>query len=149
MVQQEFPKRLLHNEITLKTAIERDPNVFYKFPKIYKRRILRDYPDLLLKSRNRLDINVKGKIQLGNVPELVRRADAYSIGRSITSAVIASGILGPEIANVLFPFVESNIATPLTAALAPVGVGIAANVAKVGALLSPLTSALGTGLIAV
>ena len=65
MIDSDFPKRLLHNEITLKTAIERDPNVFYKFPKIYKRRILRDYPDLLLKSRNRLDINLKGKIQLG------------------------------------------------------------------------------------
>lgn len=149
MVEPEFPKRLLHNEISLKTAIERDPNVFYKFPKIYKKRILRDYPDLLLKSKNRLDINVKGKIQLGNIPEIVRRVDAYSIGSSITSAVIASGILGPEIANVLFPFVESNIATPLTAALAPVGAGIATNVAKVGAALSPLTSALGTALIAV
>jgi len=65
MIDSDFPKRLLHNKITLKTAIERDPNVFYKFPKIYKRRILRDYPDLLLKSRNRLDINLKGKIQLG------------------------------------------------------------------------------------
>jgi len=34
-------------------------------------------------------------------------------------------------------------------ALAPVGLGITVNVAKVGELLSPLTSALGTGLIAV
>lgn len=150
MVQPTFPKRLLHNEITLKTAIERDPNVFYKFPKIYKRRILRDYPDLLLKNRNRLDINVKGKIRFDpDYLGLVRRVDAYSIGSSITSAVIASGILGPEIANVLFPFVESNIASPLTAALAPVGAGIATNVAKIGAALSPVTSALGTALIAV
>ena len=150
MIQPEFPKRLLHNEISLKTAIERDPTVFYKFPKIYKRRILRDYPDLLLKSKNRLDINLKGKIRFDpDYLGLVRRVDAYSIGGSITSAVIASGILGPEIANVLFPFVESNIATPLTAALAPVGTGIATNIAKVGAALSPLTSALGIGLAAV
>ena len=148
MIDTDFPKRLLHNEITLKTALERDPNIFYKFPKIYKRRILRDYPDLLLKSKNRLDINLKGKVRLGNVPELVRRMDAYSIGSSVTGAVIASGILGPEIANVLFPFVESNIATPLTAALAPIGAGIATNIAKVGALLSPLTTALGAGLMA-
>ena len=150
MIQQEFPKRLLHNEITLKTAIERDPNVFYKFPKIYKRRILRDYPDLLLKSRNRLDINVKGKIRFDPAYlGLVRRVDAYAIGSNISSSVIAAGLFGPELANVFGTFVQANIATPLTAALTPVGVGIAKNIAEVGAALSPVIDVLGEIFMAV
>jgi hypothetical protein len=150
MIDPSFPKILLHNEITLKTALERDPNIFYKLSKIYQRRILRDYPDLLLKSKNRLDINIKGGISFDPAYlGLVRRIDAYAIGSSITSAVIASGILGPEIANVLFPFVEASIAAPLTTVLAPVGAGIAANVGKVGAVISPIIAALGTALMIV
>jgi hypothetical protein len=143
MVEPTFPKRLLHNEITLKTAIERDPNVFYKIPKIYKRKILRDYPDLLLKSRNRLDINVKGKIRFDPAYlGLVRRVDAYAIGSNISSSVIAAGLFGPELANVFGTFVQTNIATPITAALSPVGASIAKNIAEVGAALSPVIDVL-------
>ena len=96
MVDSSFPKVLLRNKITLETALERDPNVFYKLPKVYQRKILNEYPNILLESRNRLNINLKGNIRFDpSYFGLVRRVDAYSLGSSMIASIIASGLIGP------------------------------------------------------
>ena len=136
-----FPKSLKRKEFFWKTALLHDPKAFYLLDKITQRYILREDPNILLHSNDQLNINIKGGITIGNLPDLASRGD--SIG------IMLAAILGPQLATMFAPFLTEAIAAPLLAGFQPLAVGIAANVAKLGALLSPATSAVGAAAAAV
>ena len=88
-----------------------------------QRKLLRKYPNILLKTTNNLDINIKGGITIDKLPDLATRGDA--------SGIILSAIFGPQIAAAFAPALL-QIGTPITTALQPILLGIASMLTDVG-----------------
>tara|TARA_X000001036_G_C20638470_1_gene790159 strand:- start:377 stop:1267 length:891 start_codon:yes stop_codon:yes gene_type:complete len=144
-----YPKSLLLDETSWRTAIERDPTIFYTLSKTQKRNILHKYPDILLKSADRVNINIKGPIRLGNIPDFVRRVDAYKIGKNIISkiggvsaAVVLTSLLLDG--GILTPFLTTALTLPVTELLAPIGAGLGEGLGAIAATQLPKTAAAGS-----
>lgn len=144
-----YPKSLLLDETSWRTAIERDPTIFYSLTKTQKRNILHKYPDILLKSADRVNINIKGPIRLGNIPDFVRRVDAYKIGKNIISkiggvsaAVVLTSLLLDG--GILTPFLTTALTLPTTASTAPLAAGIGSGLSAIGATQLPKVTAAGS-----
>ena len=132
-----FPKSLKRKEYFWKTALIRDPELFYQLDKIMQRKILKTAPEILLKSANATTINIKGGISIDKLPDLATRGDAWGI--------ILSAILGPQIATAFAPALL-QLSTPITATLQPIIVGIASLLTDVGLALNKPIIAAGAAL---
>ena len=132
-----FPKSLRREEFFWKTAFLQDPKLFYHLDKVMQRKLLRKYPNILLKTTNNLDINIKGGITIDKLPDLATRGDA--------SGIILSAIFGPQIAAAFAPALL-EIGTPITTALQPILLGIASMLTDVGVAAKVPIAAAGAAL---
>jgi len=105
MTTDIFPKSLKRKEFLWKTALSEDPTLFYLLDKITQRHILRKYPELLLESTDKLNINIKGGISIDKLPDLATSGDAFGI--------MTAAILGPQLTTAFAPALL-EIGTPLT-----------------------------------
>ena len=128
-----FPKSLKRKEYFWKTALIQDPELFYHLDKIMQHKILKTNPEILLKSANATNINIKGGISIDKLPDLATRGDAFGI--------ILSAILGPQIATAFGPALL-QLGTPITTSLQPIILGIASLLTDAGlALNKPIVAA--------
>jgi hypothetical protein len=134
-----FPKPLRRQEFFWKTAIMQDPTVFYTLDKIMQRKILRKYPEILLATTNKLDINIKGGISIDKLPDLATRGDAMGI--------MLSAIFGPQIATAFAPGLL-EIGTPITTALEPIIAGVASMLTDAGVAMKIPIAEAGEALVA-
>ena len=132
-----FPKSLKRKEYFWKTALAQDPELFYHLDKIMQRKILKTNPEILLKSTNETNINIKGGISIDKLPDLATRGDAWGI--------ILSAILGPQIATAFGPALL-QLGTPITATLQPIILGIVSLLADAGLALNKPIIAAGAAL---
>jgi hypothetical protein len=132
-----FPKSLKRKEYFWKTALAQDPELFYYLDKFMQRKILKTNPEILLKSTNETNINIKGGISIDKLPDLATRGDALGI--------ILSAILGPQIATAFGPALL-QLGTPITATLQPIILGIVSLLADAGLALNKPIIAAGAAL---
>jgi hypothetical protein len=132
-----FPKSLKRKEYFWKTALVQDPQLFYYLDKNMQRKILKTNPEILLKSTNETNINIKGGISIDKLPDLATRGDALGI--------ILSAILGPQIATAFGPALL-QLGTPITATLQPIILGIVSLLADAGLALNKPIIAAGAAL---
>ena len=137
VASQVFPKSLRREEFFWKTAFLQDPKLFYHLDKVMQRKLLRKYPNILLKTTNNLDINIKGGITIDKLPDLATRGDA--------SGIILSAIFGPQIAAAFAPALL-ELGTPITEALQPILLGIAGMLTDVGVAAKVPIAAAGAAL---
>jgi hypothetical protein len=137
MTTDIFPKSLKRKEFLWKTALSQDPKLFYFLDKVTQRHILRKYPELLLESTDKLNINIKGGISIDKLPDLATSGDAFGI--------MLAAILGPQLATAFSPALL-EIGTPITAALEPIILGIVAMLTDAGVAMKVPIIALGEGL---
>ena len=137
VASQVFPKSLRREEFFWKTAFLQDPKLFYHLDKVMQRKLLRKSPNILLKTTNNLDINIKGGITIDKLPDLATRGDA--------SGIILSAIFGPQIAAAFAPALL-ELGTPITEALQPILLGIAGMLTDVGVAAKVPIAAAGAAL---
>ena len=93
IVSEFFPKSLKRKEHLLIITIIQDPTVFYLLDKVRQRNILRKFPEILLDSTNKVNINNNGRLRISNLSYLARYGDAFGI--------LLAALIGPQVSQAL------------------------------------------------